>query len=248
MEARAAYLWLLIDRGTDPELRDALRRFARDAQGNPPLWAPYGAAAPLRLGDGRAALALSAQASGQNAAGQSALEAHLCGCAGAERPDRRRMASSQERLARTGATPARSNPRGAASHSRGRRSARPLRCPYNPVRQRRPLAWGADRDAACRRGPRHQCATRAVRTGRHRQAAAGYETSHQPRAARQQCDRTRGRDFVGTSRKTSRSSNAHGSKNSTSNAARARSTPKRNWPSTRATSTNCRACSTTCPI
>ncbi|SAL24045.1 hypothetical protein AWB69_01718 [Caballeronia udeis] len=55
MEARAAYLWLLIDHGTDPELRDALRRFARDAQGNPPLWAPYGAAA-LRLGDGRAAL------------------------------------------------------------------------------------------------------------------------------------------------------------------------------------------------
>lgn len=54
-EARAAYLWLLIDRGTVAELRDALRRFAGDAQDNPQLWTLYGAAA-LRLGDGRAAL------------------------------------------------------------------------------------------------------------------------------------------------------------------------------------------------
>jgi polysaccharide biosynthesis protein PelB len=54
-EARAAYLWMLNDRGTDAELRSALRRFAGDAEDNPQLWAPYGAAY-LRLGDGRQAL------------------------------------------------------------------------------------------------------------------------------------------------------------------------------------------------
>jgi hypothetical protein len=54
-EARAAYLWMLNDRGTDVELRSALRRFAFDAEDDPQLWAPYGAAY-LRLGDGRQAL------------------------------------------------------------------------------------------------------------------------------------------------------------------------------------------------
>ncbi|MFM0014331.1 tetratricopeptide repeat protein [Paraburkholderia sediminicola] len=54
-EARAAYLWMLNDRGTDIELQSALRRFAGDAENDPQLWAPYGAAY-LRLGDGRQAL------------------------------------------------------------------------------------------------------------------------------------------------------------------------------------------------
>lgn len=54
-EARAAYLWMLTDRGTDHELRDAMRRYASDAEDDPQLWAPCAAAA-MRLGDGRAAL------------------------------------------------------------------------------------------------------------------------------------------------------------------------------------------------
>ncbi|WCM24593.1 tetratricopeptide repeat protein [Paraburkholderia bryophila] len=54
-EARAAYLWMLTDRGTDAELRNALRSYAGDAENDPQLWSPY-AAASMRLGDGRAAL------------------------------------------------------------------------------------------------------------------------------------------------------------------------------------------------
>ncbi|MGF6770725.1 Tfp pilus assembly protein PilF [Paraburkholderia sp. GAS199] len=54
-EARAAYLWMLIDRGTDAELREAMRRYSADAEDDAPLWPPY-AAASMRLGDGRAAL------------------------------------------------------------------------------------------------------------------------------------------------------------------------------------------------
>ncbi len=54
-EARAAYLWSLVDRGTTAELRRALRRFAADAETDPSLWAPYGAAS-MRLGEGRQAL------------------------------------------------------------------------------------------------------------------------------------------------------------------------------------------------
>ncbi|MFM0643502.1 tetratricopeptide repeat protein [Paraburkholderia bryophila] len=55
VEARAAYLWMLTDRGTDAELRNAMRNEAGDAENDPQLWAPY-AAASMRLGDGRAAL------------------------------------------------------------------------------------------------------------------------------------------------------------------------------------------------
>jgi hypothetical protein len=54
-EARSAYLWMLTDRGTDAELRDAMHRYSIDAEDDPQLWAPY-AAASMRLGDGRAAL------------------------------------------------------------------------------------------------------------------------------------------------------------------------------------------------
>ncbi|MEM5436301.1 tetratricopeptide repeat protein [Paraburkholderia diazotrophica] len=54
-EARAAYIWMLNERGTDAALQAALRRFAGDAEGDPQLWAAYGAAW-LRLGDGRKAL------------------------------------------------------------------------------------------------------------------------------------------------------------------------------------------------
>nr|WKF61562.1 hypothetical protein HUO10_006093 [Paraburkholderia busanensis] len=54
-EARAAYLWMLIDRGTDYDLRNAMRAYGGDADNDPQLWAPY-AAASMRLGDGRAAL------------------------------------------------------------------------------------------------------------------------------------------------------------------------------------------------
>ncbi|MDR5753903.1 MULTISPECIES: tetratricopeptide repeat protein [unclassified Caballeronia] len=54
-EARTALMWSLAERGSDAELRTALRRYARDAEGDGSLWGPY-AAAYLRLGDGRAAL------------------------------------------------------------------------------------------------------------------------------------------------------------------------------------------------
>jgi Tfp pilus assembly protein PilF len=54
-EARAAYIWMLNERGTDAALQAALRRFAGDAEGDPQLWGAYGAAW-LRLGDGRKAL------------------------------------------------------------------------------------------------------------------------------------------------------------------------------------------------
>lgn len=54
-EARTALMWALAERGSDAELRAALRRYARDAEDDGALWGPY-AAAYLRLGDGRAAL------------------------------------------------------------------------------------------------------------------------------------------------------------------------------------------------
>jgi hypothetical protein len=54
-DARAAYLWSLVDHGTNAALRGALHRFGADAENDPALWAPYGAAA-MRLGDGRQAL------------------------------------------------------------------------------------------------------------------------------------------------------------------------------------------------
>lgn len=52
LEAGAAYLWDLIDRGTSADLRRALRRYADEADGNPSFWGAY-AAAYQRLGDGR---------------------------------------------------------------------------------------------------------------------------------------------------------------------------------------------------
>lgn len=52
LEAAAAYLWDLIDRGTSADLRRALRRYADEADGNPSFWGAY-AAAYQRLGDGR---------------------------------------------------------------------------------------------------------------------------------------------------------------------------------------------------
>jgi hypothetical protein len=54
-EARAAYIWVLNERGTDAALLAALRRHAADAETDPQLWAAYGAAW-LRIGDGRKAL------------------------------------------------------------------------------------------------------------------------------------------------------------------------------------------------
>ncbi|MDR5808994.1 tetratricopeptide repeat protein [Caballeronia sp. LZ019] len=54
-EARAALLWALNERGSDAELRAALARYARAAERDSALWAPY-AAACLRLGDARGAL------------------------------------------------------------------------------------------------------------------------------------------------------------------------------------------------
>jgi len=54
-EARAAYIWILNDRGTDAELLAALRRFSSDAETDPPMWGAY-AAAWMRIGDGRKAL------------------------------------------------------------------------------------------------------------------------------------------------------------------------------------------------
>ncbi|PAK11658.1 hypothetical protein CJO66_26925 [Burkholderia ubonensis] len=54
-QARAAYIWMLNDSGTDAALEAALRRFATNAEGDPQLWGAYGAAW-LRLGDGRKAL------------------------------------------------------------------------------------------------------------------------------------------------------------------------------------------------
>ncbi|MFM0736208.1 tetratricopeptide repeat protein [Paraburkholderia xenovorans] len=67
-EARAAYLWMLTDHGTDAELRNAMRRYSSDAEDDPPLWAPY-AAASMRLGDGRAALHYLHKQAGQTAQG-----------------------------------------------------------------------------------------------------------------------------------------------------------------------------------
>ncbi|RQH07104.1 tetratricopeptide repeat protein [Paraburkholderia dinghuensis] len=52
IEAAAAYIWDLNDRGTSAELRRALRKYASEADGNPSLWGAY-AAAYQRLGDGR---------------------------------------------------------------------------------------------------------------------------------------------------------------------------------------------------
>jgi hypothetical protein len=52
IEAAAAYIWDLNDRGTAAELRRALRKYASEADGNPSLWGAY-AAAYQRLGDGR---------------------------------------------------------------------------------------------------------------------------------------------------------------------------------------------------
>ncbi|CAG9270891.1 tetratricopeptide repeat protein [Paraburkholderia caribensis] len=54
-EARAAYIWVLNERGTDAALLAALRRHAGDAETDPQLWPAYGAAW-LRIGDGRKAL------------------------------------------------------------------------------------------------------------------------------------------------------------------------------------------------
>ncbi|MBN3765305.1 tetratricopeptide repeat protein [Burkholderia sp. Ac-20365] len=54
-EARAAYIWVLNERGTDAALLSALRRFSDDAETDPQLWPAYGAAW-LRIGDGRKAL------------------------------------------------------------------------------------------------------------------------------------------------------------------------------------------------
>ena len=55
LEAAAAYIWDLIDRGTSADLRRALRRYAGEADGNPSFWGAY-AAAYQRLGDGRQVL------------------------------------------------------------------------------------------------------------------------------------------------------------------------------------------------
>jgi hypothetical protein len=52
LEAAAAYLWDLIDRGTSADLRRALRRYADVADGTPSFWGAY-AAAYQRTGDGR---------------------------------------------------------------------------------------------------------------------------------------------------------------------------------------------------
>ncbi|CAG9228287.1 Tetratricopeptide repeat-containing protein [Paraburkholderia sabiae] len=54
-EARAAYIWVLNERGTDAALVAALRRYSGDAETDPQLWPAYGAAW-LRIGDGRKAL------------------------------------------------------------------------------------------------------------------------------------------------------------------------------------------------
>ncbi|WP_118182362.1 tetratricopeptide repeat protein [Paraburkholderia phosphatilytica] len=54
-DVRAAYVWDLVDRGSDVDLRRALNRYASAAETDPALSAPYGAAY-LRLGEGRAAL------------------------------------------------------------------------------------------------------------------------------------------------------------------------------------------------
>lgn len=55
LEAGAAYVWDLVDRGSAAGLRRALRRYADQAEANPSLWGAY-AAAYQRLGDGRHAL------------------------------------------------------------------------------------------------------------------------------------------------------------------------------------------------
>ncbi|ALK33700.1 tetratricopeptide repeat protein [Burkholderia plantarii] len=54
-EAQVTWLWYLNDRGTEAQLRDAMRRDAARAETDAPLWPPMIAAA-LRLGDGRQAL------------------------------------------------------------------------------------------------------------------------------------------------------------------------------------------------
>ncbi|WP_323118810.1 tetratricopeptide repeat protein [Burkholderia alba] len=54
-QVRAARVWALTESGSDAELRDALARGARDAQGDAQLWSAY-AAGYLRLNDGRAAV------------------------------------------------------------------------------------------------------------------------------------------------------------------------------------------------
>ncbi|QGZ63113.1 tetratricopeptide repeat protein [Paraburkholderia acidisoli] len=66
-QVRSTYVWSLVDRGTDVELRNALARYASYADSDPTLSAPFGAAY-LRLGDGRAALHyLHLQAAGSKA-------------------------------------------------------------------------------------------------------------------------------------------------------------------------------------
>lgn len=54
-EARAAYLWMLVDQGNAEELKAALKKWSADAESDSDLWGPYGAAY-LRLNDGRHAL------------------------------------------------------------------------------------------------------------------------------------------------------------------------------------------------
>ncbi|MBN3728536.1 tetratricopeptide repeat protein, partial [Burkholderia sp. Ac-20379] len=54
-EAQVTWLWYLNDRGTEEQLRDAMRRYAGRAETDAPLWPPMIASA-LRLGDGRQAL------------------------------------------------------------------------------------------------------------------------------------------------------------------------------------------------
>jgi thioredoxin-like negative regulator of GroEL len=53
-DARAALLWMLVDQGTTEELKGALNKWSSDADADPALWGPYGAAY-LRLHDGRGA-------------------------------------------------------------------------------------------------------------------------------------------------------------------------------------------------
>ncbi len=54
-DARAALLWMLVEQGRNDDLKGALARWAGDAESDPDLWGPYGAAY-LRLNDGARAL------------------------------------------------------------------------------------------------------------------------------------------------------------------------------------------------
>ncbi|WP_428852770.1 tetratricopeptide repeat protein [Imbroritus primus] len=53
-DARAALLWMLVDQGKTEDLKAAMKNWAADAEDDPDLWGPYGAAY-LRLNDGRRA-------------------------------------------------------------------------------------------------------------------------------------------------------------------------------------------------